>query len=388
MIVATIVFYILFPVLVLYLCQKYSFFDKIGAVIICYLVGMTVGNINILPETILPVQEMITEVSVGLALPLLLFSLDIRQWVKMARSAMVAMVLATIAVIVVSGSVYWLLMDKIHASWKVAGMSIGVYTGGTPNLAAIKTALTVDPNVFIQFHTYDTVISAIYLIFVMSVGQKLFSKILPVTGDTVCNSLCDLKTTTCDENTENISSYRGIFKADIFIPLLKVSGLSVLILAIAGGLTQILPKSYGAVAAIITITSLGLAGSFVPKIQNTEKTFQAGMYIILIFCLVVGSMARVDKVININGPLFMFVTLSIFGSMSIHGLLCWLFKIDTDTFLIVSTATICSPPLVPPVAAALKNKEILLSGLTTGIVGYAIGNYLGISLAYLFQSLL
>jgi uncharacterized membrane protein len=50
-------------------------------------------------------------------------------------------------------------------------------------------------------------------------------------------------------------------------------------------------------------------------------------------------------------------------------------------------SAVCSPPFVPAVAAALKNKSIIISGLTTGIVGYAIGNYLGISLAYLFRSI-
>ena len=37
-----------------------------------------------------------------------------------------------------------------------------------------------------------------------------------------------------------------------------------------------------------------------------------------------------------------------------------------------------SPPFVPVIAAALKNKEIVVSGLIIGIIGYAIGNYLGV----------
>jgi len=36
----------------------------------------------------------------------------------------------------------------------------------------------------------------------------------------------------------------------------------------------------------------------------------------------------------------------------------------------------------------LKNREVIISGITTGIIGYAIGNYLGISLAYLFRGFL
>ena len=36
----------------------------------------------------------------------------------------------------------------------------------------------------------------------------------------------------------------------------------------------------------------------------------------------------------------------------------------------------------------LNNKEIILSGLTTGIIGYAIGNYLGVGFAYIFRAVL
>ena len=41
---------------------------------------------------------------------------------------------------------------------------------------------------------------------------------------------------------------------------------------------------------------------------------------------------------------------------------------------------------MPVVVSKLKNKEILISGLVTGIIGYAIGNYLGIGIAMLFKS--
>jgi uncharacterized membrane protein len=42
------------------------------------------------------------------------------------------------------------------------------------------------------------------------------------------------------------------------------------------------------------------------------------------------------------------------------------------------TALTYSPPFVPTVAGALKNKDVIISGLTIGILGYAFGTYLGI----------
>jgi len=60
--------------------------------------------------------------------------------------------------------------------------------------------------------------------------------------------------------------------------------------------------------------------------------------------------------------------------------------IDADTFLITSVAALMSPAFVPMVARSLGNPGILMSGMATGILGFAIGNYLGISVALLLAS--
>ena len=77
----------------------------------------------------------------------------------------------------------------------------------------------------------------------------------------------------------------------------------------------------------------------------------------------------------------------IFGSLVLQVLLARLLKIDADTMTISSVTYICSPPFVPMMAAAMKNRSVLASGLAIGVVGYAIGNYLGFLLAGLLAAL-
>jgi len=142
------------------------------------------------------------------------------------------------------------------------------------------------------------------------------------------------------------------------------------------------PESFSTAAIILLITTFGIACSFVPRIKNIDKTFQTGMYFILIFSLVVSSMADIRQLVDISFDLFWYVGLAMFGSHILHALLAKLFKIDADTVIISGSALICSPPFVPLVAGALKNREVILTGLVVGIVGYAVGNYLGVILAY------
>ena len=172
---ALICFYLLFPALVLYLCYRYPPVNTIGAVIICYLAGMLVGNFFILPEAMVELQDLLSSASVALALPLLLFSMDVRAWSRLAGKATLSMLLATLAIIVVAVGGFLIIRDQTPHAWQLGGMAVGLYTGGTPNLAAIKTALHVDSHVYITMHTYDTVISLIYILFFCSIAQRLFN---------------------------------------------------------------------------------------------------------------------------------------------------------------------------------------------------------------------
>ncbi len=374
------VFFLLTPVLVIYLEGKYKIVKKIGGVLICYILGALVGNLGLLPEGAFKYQDLLSQLTVPLALPLILFSMDIRKWFKMAGSAFSSLFLGLFTVILMILVGFWIFRDTLPEAWKIAGMLTGIYTGGTPNMAAIKTALNVDTEVYLMTHTYEVALGAIYLIFILSVGQRVFLLWLrpfksPETGK--------LKLDTNLE--EDYESYTGFFQRKTFVPVLGAVGLSILIFGASYGLSRLFPENFTTAAIILLITTFGIAFSFVPRIKNIKKTFQTGMYIILIFSLVVSSMADVRQLVNISFDLFWFVALAMFGSHILHALLARLFKIDADTVIISGSALICSPPFVPVVAGALRNREVILTGLIVGIAGYAVGNYLGVFLAYLLR---
>ncbi len=373
-------FYIFFPVIVILLCQRFEVVNKIGAVFVCYVVGALLGNSIGLPDGSIQLQDTLNSASVAIALPMLLFSMDVKAWIKTAGKAILSMTGASVIIVAVAGFGSVIIADHVEESWKVAGLAIGVYTGGTPNMAAIKTALDVDPTIYIIMHTYDTVISLVYIIFCITIAQKLLNRFLP-RFEKIKGIVSDSQ----EGESEDIHSYRGIFKASVLKKLIIALVLSFLILGTALGVSGIFPKAYSTAITILMITSLGIGASFITKVRQIEKTYQLGMYFILIFCLVVGSMANIKDLIHVNWILLFYISFCIFGTVILHAIFCKIFKIDTDTFIITSISAICSPPFVPVVAQALKNKQIILSGLTTGIIGYAIGNYLGISFAYIFK---
>lgn len=376
-----IFFFIIAPVVIIYLESKFSVVKKIGSVLICYAVGLIIGNSGILHEGAAKYQDILSQVTVPLALPLILFSMDVKKWFKLAGAAITSLVIGIFTVVVMIFVGYWIFKDNINDIWKVSGMLVGIYTGGTPNMAAIKTALNVENELYIMTHTYEVTLGAIYLLFILSIGQRVFLTFLPPFKSAVANGTA-INNTDLEEEFE---SYEGFFERGTFLPLLTAFGLSALILGISYFIGTLLPEDYSTAATIILITTFGIACSFIPKIKSIKKTFQLGMYIILIFCIVVSSMADVKQLANISFSLFYYVGLAMFGSHILHAFIAKFFKIDADTVIISGSALICSPPFVPVVAGALKNREVILTGLTVGIVGYAVGNYLGVFIAYFLK---
>ena len=376
-------FYLLFPVLIIFLCMRVKWIDKIGAVFVCYIAGALVGNSGLLPQGAPQLQDTLSGACVAIALPLLLFSMDVRAWVKTAGKAILSLAGAMIIVVALAGAGSVIIADKTIDSWKLGGLAIGVYTGGTPNMAAIKTALDVDPTAYVMMHTYDVVISFAYILFAITIAQKLMNRMLPKYQFSHSKTRQDI-----DYHGEDIHSYKNMITIPVLKGLAGAFALSAVILGTSVGTAELFPKSVSTAVTILMITSLGIAASFIKKIQTIAKTYQLGMFFILVFCLVVGSMADVTKLVHINWPIFLYICLCVFGTFILHALFCKIFRIDTDTFLVTSVSAVCSPPFVPVVAQALNNKQVILSGLTTGIIGYAVGNYLGISFAYIFKYLM
>jgi uncharacterized membrane protein len=373
-----VLFYLLASALIVFLCNRFKWMNNVGAILWAYAVGLVIGSLHLLPEGAGKIQSSISDIAVPLAIPLLLFSLDFKRWVKLARTTFLSMLTAFAGVVIAISIGFFIFRHSVPDANKVAGMLSGVYTGGTPNMFALKTALNVDNNLFILTQTYDMVICAVYLMLLMSVGQRVLHLILPRFKRT---DLVDKGAVEFEEEAE-FDSYTGFFRKDNFWPAMGALGVAAVIMGIGVGIMSITPQNSKMIAVILTITTLGLLASFIPRINRIKKSFQLGMYLIVIFSMAIASMADIKMLFSMTNGLFFFVLIAVFGSFIIQALLSSLLKIDADTTIITSTAFVFSPPFVPVVAGALKNKEVIISGITVGLIGYAIGNYLGVTLSY------
>ncbi len=379
--VLLVLFFLGFPALALYLgAKRVLLVDRIGAVVVCYAAGLILGNSGILPAGAATVQTITTNAAIPIALPLIFFSLDIGRWTRTGGKAILSFGLETFAVIAASAVGFFIFKGVIGAEAnKLAGMLIGVYTGGTINLAAIGIALQTSPALYVAANASDIVISAIYLLFLVTIGQKVIGMFLKPYSGTGEGAR--------DVSADDYGSYSGFFSRETLPPLLGAFGIALLIAAAGASLTIFLPSGWSTIGAILAITTLAIAASFIRPLRRIRKTYQLGNYFILVFCLAIGSMADLRSLATALPSVIGYVTLAIFGSMALHIALCAIFRIDTDTMIITSVAGICSPPFVPMVSSALKNRDMILPGVVTGIIGWVIGTYIGIAFSYVLLPL-
>lgn len=370
----------LIPAGVLWLCRRFSLLGKIGPVLILYFIGIIIGNIGLMPGQLPAVQELMSNAMVPLAIPLMLFGCTFK--LSGARSQLLALITGMISVATAVVIGFLIFGDNIPEGNKVGGMLIGVYTGGTINLAALKTMLGVSDETYIMINSYDILVSFLYLTFLLTIGIKLFRKFLP--NERKSYSEEDEAAIRAEIGKENQNPYKGLFTRQGMSQAGKLLGLTVLIVGASAGTALLLPSGMFMTVFILLLTTLGIVCSFIKPVRDMKYSYDMGMYFIYIFCIAVASMADLSKMDLAGGiGLLGYLLVSVFGSLILQVIFAKIFRIDSDMMVISSVTYINSPPFVPMMAAAMKNKDVLIPGLTIGVIGYAAGNYLGFLMSQL-----
>ena len=370
-------FIIFFPAFTIFLGNRYRIFKWLSPIVLCYLTGIIIGNLGFLHLN-KDMLSFITWVSVCLAIPILLFSSNFMKWLKHSRLTFLSFTLGIVGVVLSSALAYIILRDQITDPWKVAGMMIGVYTGGTPNMSAIGLSLHVEEEVFILLNAADIVFTGIYFIFLITLAKKALSYFLPAfKGFNNGNNNPEI-----EEN-----DLKGIGLKQRIIYIIFAIVVSVIIFVIAVGISWLIKGELVPVIIILVLTTLGILSSFSSRIQAIKGTYETAEYFLLVFAVAMASRANFSELIEASSAIFYFCGIVVGCSVVFHIIFSTIFRIDTDTVIITSTAAIFGPAFVGPVANGIRNKEVIVPGIAMGLLGYAIGNYLGLAVAGFLQLL-
>jgi uncharacterized membrane protein len=393
--------FILMPAVVLWMCKKVNFLGKIGPILILYIIGVLLGQIpGLNNDATFALKDKITTIMIPLALPMMLFGCQFN--FKDMKGVGKSLLAGLIAVIVATITGYLIFGGKMADGPKVAGLLVGCETGGTINMAALKMALNFPEERYVLLNSYDMLICFLYFVFLLSVGIKWFRKVLPHSEPAAQEG----NDSSAGEAVMEENNYSGLWSArgigQIFKILLAVICclvVSVLIEALVGIVIALIhgdsislktvTGSFGAgwfmPVFILALTTAAIAASFLKPVRKLTFSYNIGLYLIYIFSIAVASMADVTK-LNFGQELYtlLFLVCIIFGSLLLQFLLSIVLKIEADMMIVTSVSLINSPPFVPMMTSAMNNRKVLVPGITVGIIGFAVGNYLGILASQLF----
>ena len=342
---------------------------------ILYAIGMVIGNLPFMPQEMATLQDMIPNIMVPLAIPMMLFGCTFsRSEAKLQVKILVSGFLS-VALAVAGG--YLLFGHHLAEGTAVGGIISGMYTGGTLNAAALQTIFGVESQTFVLINSYDIIISFLYFVFLFSVGIRMFRRLY---GERQ-KSFSDADRAEVEHQIENtkLNPYSGLMTKEGLKQLGYILLVTIAVVAVSAGVALLMPEGWFMVVFILLLTTLGICCSFIGAVRRLERSYDIGMYLIYIFSLVIATMADFSSLDLVGGAnLLAFLTFAVFVSLTLHAIMCRLMKVDADSMVISSVAFINSPPFVPMAVAAMKNKGALVTGLAAGVAGYALGNYFGV----------
>ena len=362
--------------LAFWLDRHVSFFSKIGASILTLAFGAILSNTGIVPGKS-PVYDTISGPVTSLAIAWLLLSVDLRALKQVGPRMLAAFGLACVGTILGAfvGAVAFSHELGVN-TWKMAGVFTGTYTGGSLNFVAVGKGVGLPDSVWAGTTAADALTGGIWMAANLILPLWLVRFYPPVPKEAL-----ELG----DEAAKNGGHSHPFFDpasvSALDLGVLLAVGLSLLV---AADLTsRLIPQ----VPSILWLTTYALIVGHTPLFRKAEGALQLGTVLLHLFFVVIGIWSQVGQIIAVGVVVF-YYTATVIGS---HGLVLYgvgrLLGLDLGTLSVASQAAVGGPSTALAVAVGRDWPGLVLPGIIVGLVGYAVGNYLGFGVAYLVHGL-
>ncbi|MBQ6238594.1 MAG: DUF819 family protein [Bacteroidales bacterium] len=390
--IITIIYLLGVPLLVMQLAKRWTWIEKVSPMTVLYIIGLAVANLIPADNSILNIDSdtntLFSNITVPLAIPLMLMGCNTGGWkvgkaFKVFLSGLLSVLIVTVAGYFIFRSGY----DDNRGFAQVCAVATGIYTGGIPNMGAIKQAVGMPSQTYLYITSYDLIVTGLYLIFVIFFGKTVFRKLLPAERKTESE---EYKAENGERKAESDNGRINPFDREHLKSSLLAIAITLGIAAISYAVSLIASHdgSPNMTVLILLLTTLAIGASFLPPMRRQQHSFDLGLYCVYVFCLAIATACDIRQM-DIAGslPILYYLGFIVLGSLVLQILFAKMLKIDGDSVMVCSVALINSPPFVPLAAALLNNKDIVILGITIGLLGYMLGNYLGIGIFHLLIAL-
>ena len=365
----------------LWMTKRFAWASRLSVVMWIIFISALCSNLGLIPSNASLYGSMVGY-SVPFAVAVILFTVRLSDIRDAGSPMLVAFVLAAIGTVlgVVAAS---LALDPLVAgilgpeSWKIAGPYTGTYIGGSLNFFALWTGLEIgQPDLLAAANAVDNLtIFPLYMTW-MIVPAWLAGKYVVAPR---------WKPHHPEEAAAADTEKPPLDPAQIAILVFLAVG----VMAVSNWLKSSVIDAYApSLPTILIVTTLALAVGQVGAVRRLKGAWEIGDLAFYLFFAAVGAMINFYQAVVLSPVLFLYVAII----MTVH--FTWVYgvgrlmRMDPGVLTIASVATKSGPSMVLPVAEAKGWRHLVLPGIILGMLGYAIGNYVGWAVANAVKALL
>lgn len=355
----------------IYLENHYEWASKISGPIIGLLAAAILSNVGIIPVES-PVYDQVWDVVVPLAIPMLLFTCDLKQiWKESGRLLMIFLI-SSVGTILGALVGYAFLGKLIPVLNHIAGMMVGSYIGGGVNFVAIASAFDIPKELISAATVADNLLMVFYFLILLMIPSMAFFK-------------KHFKSAYSNEELEDSKQYHSktvVTLQDIAF----VFAIAVVIVTVSFSLSkgiatlgqnsviQFISNKY-LILTTLTVAASTIFSSFFKKIHGANEI---GTFLIYLFFVVIGIPASIEAIIAKSPLLLVFCAIMVFVNMFVTFLGAKVFGFTIEEAILASNANIGGPTTAAAMAVSKGWYRFVAPTMLVGTLGYILGTYIGI----------
>ena len=349
---------------------KVVWLSRIGASLMALVLGALLSNAGLVPSSS-PVYSIIEGPLTSLAIAWLLLAVNVSD-LKVAGPRMIGAFLLASFGTGLGAFLGGLALTGTFGdnAWRLAGVFTGTYSGGSVNFVSVGRGVGLPDSLFAGATAADALTTGIWLAVCLTLPiwlHRFYPAAIPGEGDDA----------THQEHSHPFFERVPLSTLD----LANLVGVGLVLVVVSEWLGSVIP----AVPAVLWLTTLALGVGHLRYFRSGRGALQLGNLALHFFFVIIGIHSRVSEILVVGVEVFYF-TLVVVG---VHGLVVFglgrILGMDVGSLAVASQAAVGGPSSALAVAVSREWRGLVLPGIIVGLLGYAIGTYLGFGVAFLVR---
>lgn len=344
---------------------------KISGVVWVLTGAMLLSNLNIIPYRS-GVYDFVGGTLMPLAIPMLLFKADLRRVFSESGVVLLTFAIASAATAVAAVLGFYLFpLGDLGA--QVAGTYAAGWIGGAVNFLAVSQAVEIPREDFAVVLGASSPVSNIALLLLVLIpATPLLRRWLP-------SPTIDQAVAAAPDDGEATAPTPLLLSH-----LATIIAVSFLICALAAWLANRLGVPHYSIL-IISVIALTAANLLPRAFARLRGDFEFGIFLMYLFFAAIGAGTEATSFVSTAMHLFSYGLFIIVCHLAIVLLAAKLLKIDLAEMLTGSAAALVGPAVTAAIATAQGWRHLVTPGILCGILGYAVGTFIGVGITALLR---